>query len=620
MDPEIIYIKTAFGEEAMHQRTRVMQRNVRMVLILVDGQSSVADLSLKTGSVELTETALKELEKGGFIEPAVDQDSLWAESKRVAQEIRAAAIDKAIQLLPTKSKAAARGAEPSLSTSAPSKVPKHSGSGADGQGIDPRLSQFSLAHYQTSDLPGIKPVKPPAPVSSSNGKPNVTEDKSTSSGSRMKRFFGRGDKDRPIPVSIKPIRRGPQPIPLAWPLRLMLFVLVLAGLVYLTARFFPYHYYLPEVQAVAGEVLGQPVKAAQMRVDLYPKPGIFLEDVSIGSGEGVVRIAELQLQPEPLGLNEPRKPLRQVVLRGVELSVDSLVGLQSMLAKVATPDSAVLIKQLVLEKVVAKFGSLTLPEMAGDASLTPSGAFQSVVLHSEDRASTLSLTPLDNTLNVACDAFAWRASPTSLWRVNSVALKGVVENGVFSADKLDLRIFDGIVQGKLVVQGNGGPAMSGEVSFERIDSRKLGEALGLGEQLTGDVAGDLRFSTSADAWSSIFAGLNAEGQFAAQRGSVQGIDLTEAVRRVTDNPVQGGSTQFEQLSGKIKLSPKDLRLSNLSLTSGLMQSAGFLQISRDLDLRGEMVLRMRGSVNQTRVPISIDGTLNSPELLARNPE
>ena len=54
MDLEIIYAKTLSGEEAMHKRTRVMQRNVRMVLILVDGQSTVADLILKTGNEKLT--------------------------------------------------------------------------------------------------------------------------------------------------------------------------------------------------------------------------------------------------------------------------------------------------------------------------------------------------------------------------------------------------------------------------------------------------------------------------------------------------------------------------------------------------------------------------------------
>ena len=92
MDPNSIYVKTISGEEAIQQRTRVIQRNVRMVLILVDGQSSVSDLCRKTGNPQLTENALSELEKGGFIELKVEQhDSLWEESKKTTGKEKGAA-------------------------------------------------------------------------------------------------------------------------------------------------------------------------------------------------------------------------------------------------------------------------------------------------------------------------------------------------------------------------------------------------------------------------------------------------------------------------------------------------------------------------------------------------
>ena len=73
MDPDLIdvnlvFAKTAAGEEAMLQRTRVVQRNVRMVLILVDGNATVAELCDKTGNAQLTQSALLELENDGFIE------------------------------------------------------------------------------------------------------------------------------------------------------------------------------------------------------------------------------------------------------------------------------------------------------------------------------------------------------------------------------------------------------------------------------------------------------------------------------------------------------------------------------------------------------------------------
>jgi len=55
--------------------------------------------------------------------------------------------------------------------------------------------------------------------------------------------------------------------------------------------------------------------------------------------------------------------------------------------------------------------------------------------------------------------------------------------------------------------------------------------------------------------------------------------------------------------------------SSLSLNSGRMQSTGFLEVGKDLNVRGQMELQVRGSVNQTRVPVNIRGTLKAPSLL-----
>ncbi|MDR1709646.1 MAG: hypothetical protein LBS70_08010, partial [Candidatus Accumulibacter sp.] len=95
MDPNIIYVKTAAGENAIMQRSQILQRNVRMVLILVDGHSSVSDLTRKVGNLQLTESALVELEMSGLIEPKPEApDPLEEETRRVAEEIRTAASGK----------------------------------------------------------------------------------------------------------------------------------------------------------------------------------------------------------------------------------------------------------------------------------------------------------------------------------------------------------------------------------------------------------------------------------------------------------------------------------------------------------------------------------------------
>ena len=85
IDPNLVFAKTSTGEEAMMQRTLLVQRNLRMVLILVDGNATVAELCDKTGNTPATQNALLELERKGFIEPRVDKNSVWRHGKDSAR-------------------------------------------------------------------------------------------------------------------------------------------------------------------------------------------------------------------------------------------------------------------------------------------------------------------------------------------------------------------------------------------------------------------------------------------------------------------------------------------------------------------------------------------------------
>ena len=132
--------------------------------------------------------------------------------------------------------------------------------------------------------------------------------------------------------------------------------------------------------------------------------------------------------------------------------------------------------------------------------------------------------------------------------------------------------------------------------------------------MSGDTTGKIRFSTTADSWEKIFSAIEGDGEFAIQRGNVRGIDLTEAVRRISRTPVQGGTTIFAKLSGKMRLTPASYQFSGLILNSGLMQSTGNVEVSKNLLISGKMELQIRGTANQTRVPVSISGPLSSPSV------
>jgi AsmA protein len=239
---------------------------------------------------------------------------------------------------------------------------------------------------------------------------------------------------------------------------------------------------------------------------------------------------------------------------------------------------------------------------------------QFLKLRTPDQSLSFEVKPLAQGLEVTLEGFGWNPAQGSPFLFDSVNLNGTIENGAFTIRSMELRLFDGLIQGEAVLRGDKQPSISGEIVFERVNTSRLGNAMGFGEKFSGGISGKLRFSSTADSWATIFSAINAEGDVTVRRGSIRGIDLAEAVRRVSNMSVQGGATQFEQLSGSVNFTPTSYQFNGLVLDSGLMRSTGQIEVSKNLEIRGKMVLQMRGTANQTRVPVTIGGHLNAPEL------
>ena len=94
MDLGLVYVKTPTGDEAVRQSTHVVQRNLRMVLVQVDGKLSVAEMAVKIGNVQLVEDALRKLEEGGFIAPSQNGVSVWEERDRQVRASQSPALSE----------------------------------------------------------------------------------------------------------------------------------------------------------------------------------------------------------------------------------------------------------------------------------------------------------------------------------------------------------------------------------------------------------------------------------------------------------------------------------------------------------------------------------------------
>lgn len=610
MDPNLIYTKTASGEEAMRQRTRVVQRSMRMVLILVDGKATVADLCAKTANATMTESALRDLEQGGFIELLIARGA-GEHNKKVTPEVTAAALGQSLS--PPETKNDEIRTEPSIPASPAS---------APDEMTDSSLSPFSADSIQSVELTALDNISTFG-VESVPGvakrPPAIDSAKSPALLDRLGAFFN-SEKRRKVDddFSIKPIRRGAQRFYLTWPIILIYGILGIVVLAFFAAALFPYNSYLPEVEAELAQLSGQPAKVGGMHVGLYPKPGLFLSNVRLGAtGDGKeIRIAEMRLLPLPGTLTTSRKVFREMELNGVALPAESLAGLSALFSGAATPSAKAAVQHVSLQDAEVSFHGLALSEMGGEIKLSSEGRFNSLALHSPNRSLHLEAKPAAAGVDIELEIYGWRPSQASLFVFDSGSVRGNLNGEVVALSKIELRVFDGALNGVAVLRADKQPSVAGDASFERISARRFGEAVGIGSQFEGEVTGKMKFSAAANSWSAIFSALDAEGDFSVRRGSLGAIDLAEAIRRTSTGPTRGGTTRFELLSGRFKITPDNYRFSGLTMNSGLMQSVGQLAVSKDLQISGGMEVQMRGTVNQLRMPVSVSGPLKAPLLQA----
>jgi hypothetical protein len=602
MDANLIYEKTAAGEEAVRQRTRVVQRNTRMVLILVDSKSTVGELCEKTGNVQLVETALMDLERDGLIVPKLAQDSVWEQSKKIAEEIKAAAINR----LGRNENPSPPKTDPLPEISPPSLVP-------------PPFSMAPLSVAPHSIMPGQLSGSA-APFSTFGGPPSIAhppikpaqvEVPKESYSSRLSGFFSnkaRDDDDS----SIKPIHRGARRAPMSLPLVIILGVTGLLALIALVFVFYPYDSHRPQLESAMSRVLGQPVRIAAVRAVFSPQPSISLEGVAGEEGSGI-RAARIRLVPEVLTLLGSHPVFSVVEVEAAYLQAKALADLPHAVTRAMAPGGPATVRLIRMTQLEVDILGLKLADLQSEIRLDESGKHLPLAFSSSDRALKIAFKPQSPGFVAEFEAFGWQPEAESRVRFDSLQGVAVWDGASLSIRALDARIFDGAILGELAFSLGPQPQMTGDISVKHMNVARLGGAMGYGNQFEGELAGALKFSASAQAWRDILPAASGDGTFTLHRGVLGGFDLVEAMRR-GKGTVLGGATRYEQLTGRLAISPESIRFADLALSSGLLRSGGYLEVARNDKLGGRFDVEMRGTANVIRMPLTASGSMKNPVL------
>lgn len=608
MDNKTVFAKTMEGEEAMRQRTRLVQRNLRNILIMVDGHATVAELAKRFGDENGAKAALGELLAGGFIvEPANALDFTSTQPPEATKTTEAK--EEKTEDIPVLTSPVE---PPQVREVAPAPPP------AGPPPLPPVIEEIELTAPEYESLPppsrpAAPPRQEPPPVAAGPGWMDKLKAlfaaKAEKPASGTKKARKKDYEEEPIGgVDLEPIRRI-RKFNFNWPVLVLLAVVGIAVLLGLTLVLYPYGRHLPDIERNASAMLRDPVKVGDIGFSFLPRPHIAMRNITVGK-DAHLTIASVRAVPDFFSLLGDRKVFHELAFGKVAVK-DSGLGRLALAAAGRTP---VEIRRIALNDLSLMVGDVQLGGISGEVKLTAAGTPEIVRLRNADGTLKVDLQPQGEGFSIAASGSAWKTPFKPNLTFQWLEVQGELRPSRLELSKIDGRAYDGLVEGKASLGWAGGATFAGDLALKRMSATQLLGALGSELSVEGELSVLLKLTAKADSFGKLVETLHADGSFEMKRGAARGFDLAEAVRNTGRGPTRGGETKFEQLTGRIQYGPQESRLGNLRLASGLLTAGGNLGIASGGKLNGAMNVELKSSAATMRMLLAIDGTTKDPLL------
>lgn len=608
MDRTLVYSKTPAGEEATRQRTRVVQRNLRMVLLQVDGQLNVDGLVAKIGNEALVLGALRELEKEGYIALSLDAPSVWEQGKQKVRQIGSVASAQLSQLSsfgPSKAEPLDNDSfEPSIIGEANLAEGK---SGQIKKAVSAAIAEPAVVVPEkeepfigASELSSVQPKSAGTPAA--ERRQGIGEYLGAWLAARG---AGRASVDQVRPGKIRDSARYQ---PQSWS-RLLLafcFFFLLAGVSLLFL--YPYDRHRAVIEMSMQQMTGMPVRIGAVNVEIYPKPSLILSEIRLGKANEV-HIRSLHVPGLFSLFGSGPKRIPEVVVKEMEIQADALTTIPILLSGVRA-NKMFLLERLRFEGMRLGFAGASLEGLEGEAVFRTGEGEGDWVLATPGRGLQLHFKPSGEGVDVNILSRGWKPSENSPYQFSLIYGKGTLQRGKLSFDRIEFGLANGIFRGRWGVDWKGNRlTMAAKGDLTDFETRKLLEILSIPMELSGRLSGQLVLSGTGSNWVSLWSGAEAALVFEVENGLFSGADLGEAMRRGIGNPVRGGQTKFDRMRGQIVVGQNKVSGRNFILESGLSRAGGHFMAKNDYVVEAVLQMDILGSSVPVRAPLRVSGTL-----------
>lgn len=376
--------------------------------------------------------------------------------------------------------------------------------------------------------------------------------------------------------------------------------------------FIPLNRYLPQIQKIASDQLGEPVTIAELKFALLPLPAVTLAGISIGKTPET-KIGAVTVWPDLWSLLREIKVLRAVEIDGVTVNRTLIDKITALAKRPTEGPQTVQVKRIKLSAIHLDIDALKWGPLRADIALDDRG-LAAIDAGSEDKRFNLTLTPGKAGQQLTIQAKNWNLPLKPALKFDTLSAKGLLIENDLNLPEINASLYGGTLKAKLNANWKQGWKIKGEAQTTQVELKEIVALLTSATRLSGKLNANGGYTMSASVAGQLADNLRGNFKFNVQHGVLYGLDLERAVKSLATQGTRGGQTRFDELSGTLTMAGKHYQMNQMKVASGILSADGNVDIAASKKLSGRVNVAMKGTASLIEVPLDVSGTVSDPVL------
>jgi hypothetical protein len=372
----------------------------------------------------------------------------------------------------------------------------------------------------------------------------------------------------------------------------------------------PLSAYAPEMEKLASERIGEPVRIGAVHASVFPAFHLKMESVTVGKQQDV-RVPSVIAYMDIGSVFSGEKLIKSLEIDQLQATQDVLGRLPGWLADDGTKGASIKIRRIVLKGTKLEVKGAALPAFNAQVYLAEDGNVTRAMVDTVDGHfdAEISVAASGAEINARVKNFSPPLGPRI--EVTEGTVKGVLSGNQIRLSEMDLYLYGGQAKGQAVFSWGPPWSLEGDFDLRRIDLEAAMKALKIDISSEGLLDAKGRYALQANALAALFDNPRVEATFNVQKGALSSFDFVRALQAPTRDGVQGGKTKFDDLSGTLSVGGGRYTYSNARLRAGLLAASGACEILPDREINGRAYVELRSSSNIVKNTFKITGTLKA---------